>query len=89
MRCMIDQQRKKRGMTWNALADATGIRKASLLAYDKGTAKSIRPEHIDALCTLFAVPVADLLVAEVVALPLDADVRPNMKGNKYRSEGAA
>ncbi len=77
MQCKIDQHRRHRKLTWDKLAEATGIRKASLLAYDNGTAKTLRPEHIDALCTVFAVPVSDLLVAEVVALPLLHDIRPD------------
>lgn len=81
MQCKIDTHRRRHNLTWDRLAEATGIRKPTLLAYNKGTAKSFRPEHIDALCTVFAVPVADLLTAEVVALPIPHDVRPDrLKG---------
>ena len=86
MRCMIDQYRRHRGLTWDKLSEATGIRKATLFAYNRGTSAALRTEHIDALCTLFAVPVANLLIAEVVELPLAQDLR--QKRDKHPTQEA-
>ena len=91
MRMRLTELMKERPekMTWAALEKQTGIRKATRLALDKGTAKSVRLEHIDALCTYFQVKAGELIMAEPIRLPLAEDIRPAMKGNKYRSEGAA
>lgn len=73
MRTRIDELRRERGMTWDALAEATGIGKPTLSRLAKGTAKTVRLEHLDALCTFFRVPVGDLLIADIVQVPLEPD----------------
>ena len=40
----------KKPSTWDDISDATGIRKATLIALAKGDAKMMRPEYLDALC---------------------------------------
>jgi len=73
MRVNIDALRQARGLTWDQLAELTGIGKPTLHKLAHGKAQSIRLEHLDVLCTFFRVPIADLLVAEVVIIPLAPD----------------
>ena len=73
MRVNIDALRLARGLTWDQLAELTGIGKPTLHKLAHGKAQSIRLEHLDVLCTFFRVPIADLLVAEVVIIPLAPD----------------
>lgn len=73
MRVNIDPLRQARGLTWDQLAEQTGIGKPTLHKLAHGKVQSIRLEYLDALCTFFRVPIADLLVAEVVAIPLTPD----------------
>lgn len=84
---LTELMREREVKSFGVLAEQTGIRKATLLALDKGTAATVRLEHIDALCTFFQVKAGDLIMAEPVRLPLAEDVRPGQKGNKHRTEG--
>ena len=61
-------------MTWDALAEATGIGKATLLKMSKGDSRLIRLEHLDALCTFFGLASFDkLMEPQIIALPLQVD----------------
>lgn len=66
-------------LTWDDIETATGIRKQSLIAMNNGSAKQIRPEHLDALGKFFEVGVNDLLEFEDVTLPLQINVRPDRR----------
>jgi DNA-binding Xre family transcriptional regulator len=66
-------------LTWDDIEAATGVRRPSLIAMNNGTAKQIRPEHLDALCKFFGVGVGDLLEAEEVELPLRMSIRPDRR----------
>jgi DNA-binding Xre family transcriptional regulator len=72
-------QRAVGRFTWEDIETATGIRRATLTAMNNGTAKQVRPEHLDALCKLFRVSIAELLEAEDVELPLQLNVRPDRR----------
>ena len=73
-------------LTWEEIEAATGIRRPTLLAMNNGTAKQVRPEHLDALCRFFKVSVEELLEAEFVELPLQLNIRPDKKKGKGESE---
>ena len=66
-------------LTWEEIETATGIRQPTLIAMNNGTAKQIRPEHLDALCKFFEVELKELLEAEDVKLPLQLNVRPDRR----------
>lgn len=57
-------------VTWEMIAEATGIRRGTLIAMDQGNIRQIRPEYLDALCVYFGVGVEELMAREDVALPL-------------------
>ncbi len=77
-----------RPVTWDELAAATGIRKATLIDLSRGQLKLLRPEFIDALCSYFTqqlgepIGAGDLLVAETVMLPLELNIRPDRAGKR-------
>lgn len=75
---------KGRRLTWDQLAEATGIRKSMLFRIARNQARMVRPEYIDALCTFFGVAVDELLTAESIDLPLNLDIRPDRKGKLIR-----
>lgn len=77
-----------RAATWDQIAEATGIRKGTLIALGKGELKQIRPEYIDALCTYYSQMLEEdvhpgvLLVVEPVKLPLALNIRPDRHGKR-------
>lgn len=73
---------RKHPSTWDDIAAATGIRKATLISIGKGNARTLRPEYIDALCTYFGVAVDQLITADSVKLPLQLDIRPDRQGKQ-------
>ena len=73
VRTHIDDLPQARDLTWDQLAAETGIGKPTLHKLAHGKSKSIRLEHLDALCTYFRVPIGDLLIADIVAVPLQPD----------------
>lgn len=70
MKSKLNLLRRHSGITWQQLADETGISMPTLhrIGYDQ--VRTIRLEYIDALCTFFRVPIAELFEVEIVALPL-------------------
>lgn len=72
-----------RRITWQDIADGTGIRKPTLLNIANGRSRTIRPEYIDALCAYFEVPVGDLLSADEIDLPLELNLRPDRRGKRF------
>ena len=48
-------------ITQNALSEKTGIRLATLTAYEHNTAKTISVKHLDALCKAFNCTLTDLI----------------------------
>lgn len=71
--------RRGERIRWEDIERATGIRQPTLTAMNNGTAKQIRPEHLDALCKFFGVKAGDLLEAEDVELPLQMSIRPDRR----------
>lgn len=71
-----------RRLTWQQIADGTGIRKVMLFKIARNEARVIRPEYIDALCTFFGVTIDELFTADSVDLPLNLDIRPDRKGKR-------
>lgn len=80
---------RRRGLrlTWADIESGTGIRNTTLFAMDNGTAKTIRPEYLDALCQYFDVGIEELLKPESVDLPLDLNIRPDRKGRRSTVDG--
>jgi DNA-binding Xre family transcriptional regulator len=74
-----------RRLTWQEIADGTGIRKPMLFRIAQNQARTIRPEYIDALCTFFGVTTNELITAEPIDLPLNLGIRPDRKGKLIRS----
>lgn len=71
--------REKRHIPWSEVAEATGIRKITLMAMAKGTHTVWRPEYIDALCTYFGTTASELITSETIELPIPA-IRPDRAG---------
>lgn len=71
-----------RSLTWQEVADGTGISKLTLLKLANNTARVIRPQYVDALCTFFGVGVDELISTEEVPLPLRLELRPDRYGKK-------
>ena len=82
MRTSINELREGRGLTWDQLAAETGIGKPTLHNLGHNKAKSVRLEHLDALCSYFRVPVGDLLIADIVSVPLEKDPALQERGRK-------
>ena len=53
MRTSIDELRQAHDLTWDELAQATGIGKPTLHKLAHNKSKSVRLEHLDALCSYF------------------------------------
>jgi DNA-binding Xre family transcriptional regulator len=73
-----------RRLTWQQIADGTGIRKPTLFRLARSESRTIRPEYIDALCTFFGVTPGELMTADMVKLPLNLGIRPDRKGKLIR-----
>jgi hypothetical protein len=58
---------------------ASGMTAPTLIAMNNGTAKQIRPEHLDASCKFFGVEAKAFLEAEDVKLPLRQNIRPDRR----------
>jgi DNA-binding Xre family transcriptional regulator len=69
-------------LTWQQIADATGIRESTLRSLANNRARTIRPEYVDALCTFLGVTAAELITAERVTLPLEMNLRPDRHGKQ-------
>jgi len=69
-------------MTWQDIANGTGIHIPVLLRIAKGQARTIRPEYLDALCSYFEVGAGELMTPDEVELPLRMNLRPDRKGKK-------
>jgi DNA-binding Xre family transcriptional regulator len=66
-------------LSWDDIAERTGIRRATLIAMANHEAKQVRPEYLDALCAFFRVGVNELMTPEPVALPLELNIRPDRR----------
>lgn len=69
-------------LTWDDIAEGTGIRKPMLFQIANGKARAIRPQYIDALCSFFRVGVEELMSADTVDLPIDLNLRPDRRGKR-------
>lgn len=69
-------------LTWQDIAESTGIRKPTLLSIANNRARAIRPEYVDALCTFFGVTTGELMSADQIDLPLNLNLRPDRRGRR-------
>lgn len=72
-----------RRLTWQDIAQGTGIRRPTLLNLADGKARAIKPDYVDALCTFFGVTAGDLITANEVSLPLTLNLRPDRRGKRF------
>jgi hypothetical protein len=78
-----------RPVTWQQIADGTGIRRPTLFKIAGNEARVIRPEYIDALCTFFGVTTGELMTAESVKVPLELAIRPDRRGKPIGRQAKA
>ena len=72
-----------RPVTWQDIAEGTGISRSTLLKMADNQVRAIRPKYVDALCAFFDVEIGELMTAERIVLPLDLDLRPDRRGKRF------
>ena len=75
-----------RSMSWEAIAEETGISKQALIALSKGTMRAIQPVYVDILCKFFNVSADGLIALDDVDLPYELNLRPDRHGVPVRKQ---
>lgn len=69
MKNNINALRRSRGLSWQKLADKTGISKPTLHRIANGKIVNVRLIYLDILASVFDVTVSDILEADPVETP--------------------